>query len=146
MKVNFKFSPSSIVPEQMAATNPNMFICDQYGKLPDIHGDGALAVNEAIRLSKLINKFVPAFSGVDNRIIDGFGIEKVEFEDNKLKVTISSGMGVVGRNLFRVPLKTDLVWEEFGNDIPVDRLSKGKICLFFEYNDYKVIEKLCTTA
>ena len=135
MKYKMKFSPSSVVPEQMVATTPNMFICDQYGKLPDLHGDGELAVNEAVRLSKLINKFVPAFSGMDNRIIDGFRIEKVELVDGNLYITISSGIGVVGRNVFKVPLKTDLVWEGFGNLIPFDVLPKGKICIFFEYND-----------
>ena len=135
--MNMRFSPSSAVPEQMVATTPNMFIVDQYGKLPDMHGDGALTVNEAVRLSKLVNKFVPAFSGMDNRIIDGFKIEKVELANNNLdlKISVSSGLGVVGRNLFKVPLKTDLVWKGFSNEVPSDRLSKGKVCIFFEYND-----------
>ena len=132
--MNMRFSPSSVVPEQMAATNPNMFIGDQYGKMPDVHGDGALTVNEAVRLSKLINKFVPAFSGMDNRIIDGFKIEKAELEGSDLVVSISEGLGVVGRNLFKVPLKTDMRWEGFSEEVPLD-LSKGKIAIFFEYND-----------
>ena len=134
MQYKMKFSPSSVVPEQMVATNPNMFLTDQYGKLPDVHGDGELVVNDAIRLSKLINKLVPAFSGMDNRIIDGFGIEKVEIVDGKLKFVVGPGVGVVGRNLFKVPVNTDLTWEGFGNSIPSELL-KGKICIFFEYND-----------
>ena len=134
--MNMKFSPSSIVPEQMVATNPNMFIADQYGKIPDLHGDGALTVNEAVRMSKLINKFVPAFSGMDNRIIDGFKIRKVELADNgDLNISISSGLGVIGRNAFKVPLKTDLVWKGFSGEVPATKLVKGKICIFFEYND-----------
>ena len=111
MQYKMKFSPSSVIPEQMVATNPNMFLTDQYGKLPDVHGDGELVVNDAIRLSKLINKLVPAFSGMDNRIIDGFGIEKLEIVDGKLKFVVGPGVGVVGRNLFKVPVNTDLTWE-----------------------------------
>ena len=129
-----RFSPSSTVPEQMVATTPNMFITDQYGKLPDMHGDGALTVNEAIRMSKLLNKFSPAFSGIDNRIIGGFRIENVFRDGNDLKISISSGTGVIGRNVFKVPLKTDMVWKNFSRSIPPG-VSGGKILVFFEYND-----------
>ena len=113
--MNMKFSPSSAVPEQMAATTPNMFIADQYGKEYDIHGDGPLTINEAIRISKLINKYVPAFTRTDNRILDGFELEKVFIEKGNLKISVNSGTGVISRNIFKLPVRTDLVWKDFSS-------------------------------
>jgi len=135
MHRHMRFSPSSVIPEQMVATNPNMFIGDQYGKLPDLHGDGELVINEAIRLSKLINKFVPAFSGMDDRIICGFKIENVELIGNDLKISIGPGTGVIQRNVFYVPLRTDLVWKDFAVRLLPVQKETGKILIFFEYND-----------
>ncbi len=129
-----KFSPSSVTPEQLIAITPNMFITDQYGKLPDLNGDGALTVNEAVRLSKLINKFVPAFTGIDNRIIRGFRIEKLYLDGKDLKITLSSGLGGIGRNVFKIPLRFDLIWTNFTLAVPASA-TKGRVLLFFEYTD-----------
>ncbi len=129
-----KFSPSSIIPDQLMATAPSMFIADQYGKFPDMHGDGELAINEAIRLSKLINKFVPAFTGIDNRIIRGFRIEKLSLNGKDLNITLSSGLGAIGRNAFKIPLRFDLVWKNFTLAVP-SSATKGRVLLFFEYTD-----------
>ncbi len=123
----------------MVATTPSMFITDQYGKLPDMHGDGALTINEAVRMSKLINKLAPAFTGMDNRIVEGFEIEKVELVEGtggkmNLKVSVGPGTGIIGKNLFKVPLRTELSWDDFYAYVP-SGVSKGKILIFFEYND-----------
>ena len=118
----------------MQATTPNMFIVDQYGKEPDIHGDGPLTINEAIRISKLINKYVPAFTKVDNRILDGFEVENVWIENNDLKFILNPGLGVVGRNVFKVPSRLEMVWKNFNLSVP-ETVSEGSVLLFFEYND-----------
>ena len=128
------FSPSFVVPEQMQATTPNMFLTNQYGKEADKNGDGPLTINEAIRISKLINKYVPAFTRVDNRIIDGFEIESVRLEQNDLKIVLEPGLGVIGRNVFKLPMRTELVWKNFPQQVPA-AVSSGNVLLFFEYND-----------
>ena len=128
------FSPSFAIPEQMQATTPNMFITDQYGKEAGKNGDGPLTINEAIRISKLINKYVPAFTKVDNRIIDGFEVESVRIENGQLKIVVAPGLGVVGRTVFRLPMRTELVWKDFPLSVPA-AVSSGNVLLFFEYSD-----------
>ena len=129
-----KFSPSVVTPEQMVATTPNMFLVDQYGKQESIDGDGALTINQAIRLSKLINKFAPAFTGFDNRITRGFRIEEVKLDGNDLIIVMSDGCGIIGRNVFKIPLRTDMKWENFTYAIP-SGITNGRVLLFFEYTD-----------
>lgn len=129
-----RFSPSGVTPEQLIATTPNMFLLDQYGKEESIDGDGALTINQAIRLSKLINKFAPAFTAIDNRIVSGFRIEIAKMEGKNLFVRFSDGCGIVGRNVFRIPMRTDVIWNEFSYAIP-NGVKEGRVLLFFEYSD-----------
>ena len=129
-----KFSPCVVTPEQLIATTPNMFICDQYGKEKSIDGDGELTISQAIRLSKLINKFAPAFTGFDNRIVTGFRIEEVKLEERNLVVRLGDGCGIIGRNIFKIPMRTNVQWNDFSYAIPND-VKEGRVLLFFEYSD-----------
>lgn len=138
------FSPSVSVPDQLIATTPNMFIVDPYGKSPKYidsqgniqngNGDGPLTIKEAIRISKLINKYIPAFTRVDNRIIDGFEIESARIEKDNVKIILDPGVGVISRTVFRVPMRTEIVLRDFTPKVPAT-LQKGSILLFFEYSD-----------
>ena len=132
-----RFEPISITPQQERSTTPDKFITDQYGKLPELHGDGPLTINEAIRLSKIVNGYSPAFVSCDNQIIWGFyvGNSCLKLENNgRLIIRIPPGAGIIYKLVFRIPIWIEALWENFSNTIP-PKLQTGKILLYFTYKD-----------
>lgn len=107
-----KFSPLSIIPEQVRATTPDVFITDQYGKVPDLHGDGLSLVNDAVRLSRIASHMTPAFAN-DNSIILGYNITSVQIINDDLFIKIDPGLGIINERVFRIPYPIDVVWKNF---------------------------------
>lgn len=132
------FNPISISPEQKRSTTPDVFITDQYGKLPDLNGDGPLTINEAVRLSKIVNGYAPAFTGgLKNKIISGFMIDEscVKFENEKdLVVRLPPGTAIIDGIIFKTHLYIEARWDNFLNSVPPN-LAEGKILIYFEYED-----------
>lgn len=132
-----KFSPISIVPVQDRSTTPDVFLTDQYGKLPALNGDGPLTINQAVRLSKIVNGYTPAFAPNNNRLIYGFMITSSSAyidEKGDLCVSISPGSGVIDKIVFKLPTKIDGKWENFSNTIPPG-LPEGQVVIYFAHKD-----------
>lgn len=132
-----RFSPFSVIPEQNRSTTPDVFIVDQYGKLPALNGDGPLTINEAIRFSKIINGYAPAFTTDDNRIINGFYVINDDVTLNSagdLTIKLPPGSGIIHKMIFKFPLFITATWPGFINEIP-PRLTEGKILIYLEYQD-----------
>lgn len=128
-----KFSPISLIPEQKRATTPDIFITDQYGKQPALHGDGKLTINQAIRLSKIINRLTPAFHD-DNSIISGFTIDDVKLDNDDLKIKIDFGSGIISQQVFKIPNSFTVTWSNFKNVIP-PAMDTGRLFIYFGYKD-----------
>lgn len=128
-----KFSPIFIIPEQERNTTPDIFLTDQYGKDPAPHGDGPLKIDQAIRLSKIVNRIVPAF-GSNNSIIYGFLLESVYLDGDDLYFKISDGTGIIDKTVFILNYSILSCWKNFKNIIPPN-LQSGQILLYFGYKD-----------
>lgn len=128
-----KFSPISLMPTQHRATTPDVFLTDQYGKVPAQHGDGTLTINQAIRLSKIINRLTPAFHD-DNSIISGFTIDDVKLVGDDLIIKIDFGSGIISQQIFKVPNSFTVTWANFKNVIP-PVLETGRLLIYFGYKD-----------
>jgi len=131
-----KLSPLVVTPEQNRHTTPDVFITDQYGKLPDLHGDGELTINQAIRLSKIVNGFVPAFATDNNRLISGFLISRSEVKlvGEDLHINIPMGVGIIDKIVFKIPTTLTTTWKNFKNQIPPG-MSSGRILIYFAHKD-----------
>lgn len=128
-----KFSPLSIIPEQYRATTPDVFITDQYGKVPDQNGDGLSLVNDAVRLSRIASHMTPAFAN-DNSIILGYNITSVQIINDDLFIKIDPGLGIINERVFRIPYPIEVVWKNFANTLPT-YFNKAKVLIYFVHHE-----------
>ncbi len=134
-----QFSPIYQIPkDQIRTMTPGDFVTSQYGRVPNQpHGDGDFTLNQAIRMTYIVDKITPAFSLGDNIITIGFYLKDDsfwEFDNDDLIITLEPGGGVIGKHVFVIPFRIVATIQNFKNQIP-SSLREGQLLLYFGYKD-----------
>lgn len=135
-----KLEPAWIIPTQKRSTTPDVFISDQYGRLPGPNDDGAFYLDLETRLSHVVNGLTPAFKENDS-VISGLTIDrrtsKTYVSGNDLIFKIDEGTGIINNRVFRIPNHIISTWKNFAKDIP-SSLLKGKVLIYFAHSEIYV--------
>lgn len=132
-----KFAPVWVIPEQKRSTTPDMFISDQYGKLPGPNNDGSYYLDQEVRMSYIVDGYTPAFKDNDS-VIYGLYVDKrpdrTYLKGSDLVFKINMGTGIINNRVFVIPNHIVSVWKNFGNDIPVG-IPKGKALIYLAHKE-----------
>lgn len=126
-----KFSPIFVVPTQKKIATPEDFVINNFGKESNVNLDGALTVNEAVRISRILDGNALAFKS-DNTVINGFVVSDGKLVGDDLFFKISIGKAIIDSTLIETPISFNCNWANLKKIVPATPV-RGKLLIYLEF-------------